>query len=102
MTFRIGPFVELGTVRGEPMAVAGRQLVPVARVLKLSLGRRGAPAAGGIVWTRPIAVEVMETEGSRWVAIPNPNMRFMIGLGAGLCLLWMLGLRRQSRRPSIV
>ncbi|MCL4369658.1 MAG: hypothetical protein M1380_01945 [Chloroflexi bacterium] len=100
MTLRIGPFMELGTVRGEPMAVAGRQLVPVARVLKLSLGRRGAPGAGGIVWTRPIAVEVIETAGPRRVAIPSPNRTFMIGLGAGLGLLWMLGLRR-SRRPSI-
>lgn len=101
MTFRIGALLEVGTERGEPMVAAGRQLVPIVRVLRLSLGRRGVPAAGGLVWARPIAVEVSGAEGTQRLAIPMVNRKLLLGLGAGLGLAGLLTLQRRLLHTSI-
>ena len=97
MALRIGSFVELGTKRGDPIAVAGRQLVPIARVLAVSLGRHGTPL-GGLVWVRPTAVEVVEAGSSRRMAIPSANRRLLLGLAASMSLLWLLAPRPRLRR----
>ena len=93
MNFRIGPFIKLDTVQGEPVPVAGRRLIPVARVLTVSLGRRGMPAAGGIVWARPIAVEITGAQGTQRLAIPSPRIRLILSMIAALGLLGLLGFR---------
>ena len=93
MNFRIGPFIKLDTVRGEPIPVAGRRLIPIARVLTVSIGRRGMPATGGMVWARPIAVEVMGTQATRILAIPSARKRLVALMGIGLGLLGLLSFR---------
>ncbi len=102
MTLRIGSFVELGTVRGEPMVVAGHQLVPVARSLSVAVGKRGGPMAGGFTWARPLAVEVIEPTGLRRLSIPNTTMRLLFGLVAaqGLLVLLLRLLKRRSRSKT--
>ncbi len=101
MTFRIGTVFEVGTERGEPILAGDRQLVPVVRVVRLLLGRRGAPAGAGLVWTRPIAVEVSGPEGPRRLTIPLANRRLLLGLGAGLGLAGLLTLQQRLLRTNV-
>ncbi len=102
MTVRIGPFVELGTARGEPFQVGERRLVPVGWIFSVSVGRPGAPVAIGVNWTHPIAVEVQEPTGFRRVAIPDLTTRVTMALLAtvGLRLLWHLLARPRHLTAS--
>ncbi|MHB0871818.1 MAG: hypothetical protein ACYC5J_20500 [Chloroflexota bacterium] len=97
MALRIGRFVEMATVRGEPLEVAGSRIVPVARVLSVSIGWPGFPAARGGVWVRPAAVEVTDAAGSRRVAIPDVGTMTLLGLMAVVGLLSLLSALRRSR-----
>lgn len=87
MTRRIGSFIEVGTARGRPLEVGGRRLVPVAQTLIVRLSRPGGPMAGLLTWTRPIAVEVSEAEGTKHIAIPDVTRRIVFGLVAVAMLL---------------
>jgi hypothetical protein len=86
------------TLLGPPVEAAGRRLQPVARAweLRLPAGR------GGLVWLRPVAVRVGESdgedEGAAWtVAVRDPTRRGQLALLA-LGLLAFFVLRRRSRR----
>ncbi|TAK33845.1 MAG: hypothetical protein EPO21_11510 [Chloroflexota bacterium] len=74
MTFKIGRVVEAGVVRGVPLNVAGKRLVPIARTVSVTL-RRSEALVAGFVWTRPIAVEVEDADGIQRVPIPDIGMR---------------------------
>lgn len=97
MALRIGRFVEMATVRGEPLEVAGSRIVPVSRALSVSIGWPGVPAALGGVWVRPVAVEVADAAGSRRVAIPDVRTRVVLGLAAIVALLSLLSALHRSR-----
>ena len=100
MTLRIGPFLEFGTVRGEPIQVAGRTFVPVARVLSVAIGRHGAPMAGGITWVRPVAVEEVNAAGSRRLAIPYRVRSVVLGIMVAAALLQLRHFFRRAPSQS--
>ena len=70
------PF-QIKTVRGTPIRVYGRTLVPIARVVSLVQHRatiREAECQGmgwGAVWVRPLAVVEHDGHRARTVSIPN-------------------------------
>lgn len=97
MALRIGRFVEVKTVRGEPREVAGRLLVPVARALSVSIGWPGLPAAFAGTWVRPVAVEVADQAGRQRVAITDTGRIIQLGLGAGIVLLALVSALSRSR-----
>ncbi len=83
----------LETRTGQPIAAGGTHLVPIAKSMRLELGR------GALVWNRAIGVAV----GSRRetiLPIHDRTRRLQLAiLGAGVLgslLLWLAGRRRHS------
>lgn len=82
------PSWRFGQVAGAPLALHGRQITPIARVLRVEwLGAR-------FTWQEPLAVEVRDETAAYRVAIPNMTRRVLAGmvLAAGvfavLAALW--------------
>jgi hypothetical protein len=77
-------------VAGTPLALHGRQITPIARVLRIEW------LSAKITWQNPLAVEVRDETTTYRVAIPNVTRRVLVGmvLAAGvvatLAALWNL------------
>ncbi|MGI5837977.1 MAG: hypothetical protein ACOX87_15995 [Chloroflexota bacterium] len=89
MDIRIGRFLQWAEVRGRPFQDGKREVIPIARSLSLMLSRRGSPVAGRFVWTRPIAVEVVE--GGAMQRIPIPDYGMWIALGIAIATILVVG-----------
>jgi hypothetical protein len=74
-----------------------RLLVPIFRTLTVRL----PGPAGGLVWNRPLAVEVQESGEERFLSVPDWTRRIqwiLLGAGAAGILLRLAGRRREQRR----
>jgi hypothetical protein len=89
------PVIRLETKRGRPISHGRGVLVAVARSVRAdSPGGRG-----GLVWNRPVGVEVDDPGGRRFVPIPDPTRRIqflLLGSGIAAAALLRLFLRRRS------
>jgi uncharacterized spore protein YtfJ len=90
------------TVRGKPWDVAGRRLVPVARIITFGQGRgtirrdRVEGWAGGFVQVVPLGVVEETDQGQRYVAISDAteaSLRRILASAVIMTLLFMV-LRR--------
>jgi hypothetical protein len=79
------------TTRGPAWEAAGRVLIPVARVLRL----RAPGNLGGLVWSRPHGIEVLEAGQRRFIKVVD-RTRYVqwLMLGAGLFVGLLLRRRR--------
>ncbi len=83
--------------RGEPVRAAGWTIAPVTRVVRLSI----PGIKGGLIWNRPIAVEV-ETGGAPVRSLLVPDVTRQIqwtilgGVFIGLILVRLLVNQRRS------
>jgi hypothetical protein len=85
------------TVRGEGIQHGGRLLVPVARSLRVRL----PGLSGGLVWNRPIGVEVERAGERRLLPIQDPTRRLqwlLLGAGLAAALLYRSARRGPFRR----
>lgn len=89
------PVLRVRTVRGEPITVGERQLVPLARSISFTVGRPGGPLAAGYTRIRPVAV--LETWRGRTRRIPIPDMTRRIAL-ALMAFGFLLTLTARSLR----
>ncbi|MGE5278525.1 MAG: hypothetical protein ACM3SU_16155 [Acidobacteriota bacterium] len=84
------------STRGASVEHAGRVLRPVAWTLVLRLPGR----AGGLVWSRPLGVEVEEGAGKRLVPVPDRTRQIQwLLLGMGLAMGILVRRIRRGRRP---
>lgn len=101
----------LATVRGEPYAVAGYKLTPVARVLSYAIGQGTLRArsisgwGGGMVFVRPVAIEVERDGRTRRIKLARStraSFAAMVAAGATITILlwWVRLLARRGRRLS--
>lgn len=85
MDIRIGRFFQWVEIRGQPFLDGKREVFPVARSLSLLFGRGGF-ATGRFVWTRPVAVEVIEGQQKRRITIPDYGMLIALGIAVAVAL----------------
>lgn len=94
------------TVRGEPYHVAGRKLIPVARILSFGKARatiRAHQVGGwgmGFVQITPLAVVEETEEGERYISVTDETsaaLRGMLG-GAVAIVLVFSTIRWLARR----
>jgi uncharacterized spore protein YtfJ len=99
------PGFRVATVRGEPYHVAGRKLIPVARILSFGKARatiRADQVSGwgmGFVRITPLAVVEETEEGERCISVIDETgvaLRGMLG-GAVAILLIFTTIRWLSR-----
>jgi len=96
-------YARLGLERGRPVVAAGRQVVPLALVLRLS-GFWRNKVGGGFAFAHPVAVEVTDERGTVRLAIPD--MTLLAGVGAGIvglllpALLYSLLQRSRQKTAS--
>lgn len=79
--------ISVNTIEGEPITVGEKELVPVARVLSVSIGEWG-----GFVRIKPVAVLETTPQGRQRILIPDATMRilaaiFLVGLALPLILV---------------
>jgi hypothetical protein len=89
--------IAVGTWRAKGLRHGGRLLVPVSRTVTVRLPGR----AGGLVWNRPLAVEVRESGERRVLPIPDWTRRlqwFLLGAGATAAILLRRAARHRNRR----
>ncbi len=80
------PLWRFEQVAGRPLTFQGREVTPIARVLRVEwLGAR-------ISWQRPLAVEVREGGTTQRIAIPDMTRRVLVGaiLAAGIFAVLMV------------
>jgi hypothetical protein len=84
------------TVKGEPLTVGERTIVPVAQVVSLLLRFPGG--GGGFVWNRPAALLEVTESGTRRVPIRDVTRDLLIGLAVMSFLVsLMMGLAARKR-----
>ena len=75
------PGWQIDETRGKPSLILGRQITPVGRAVQVSW------SGGGVIWHRPVAVEVRQGDATRRLPIQNVTRRAIIGIAlAGLLL----------------
>jgi len=83
------------STRGAPVEHGGRVLCPVAQTLSLWL----PGLAGGLVWNRPLGVEVEERTRKHFVRVPDRTRQIQwLLLGTGLAVGFLV--RRIRRRRT--
>jgi len=86
------------TSQGTPIALGERVLTPVSEAFRVRL----PGAAGALVWSRPLRVELEERGLRRFVRVPDPTRKIQLGLlAAGLAagtLIVLLRSRHSRRR----
>ena len=78
--------LRIKTVRGEPISVGGRQLIPLARVV--SFGRASATVGkgqiggrgGGFAWVKPLAVLEVTPTGERRIDLQDGSAQAIRGM----------------------
>jgi uncharacterized spore protein YtfJ len=97
------------TVYGESREIAGKTVIPVAKVCYGGgggggtgtgpEGRGGSGEGGGVgVHVRPIGVLVITEQAERWVPIVDVTRLAMAGLGVAAMALWTLKKIATRRR----
>lgn len=103
----------MATVRGEPYEVAGYRLAPIARIWTYAAGQGTLRArsilgrGGGMVYVRPVAVEVEQDGRAQRIKLSRPTRWILVSMlsaGASITvLLWAVRQRiRRDRRLSCV
>ncbi len=101
MSLKVGRFLEVGPVRGEPFLAWDREITPVAWTVALRLSLPRLPVGGAFVWTRPVAVEVADWTGWHRIPIIDPALRLRLGLLVVVVLLSLVfGRRRRTVKPA--
>jgi len=92
------PVVRMRTVRGEPVTVGERQVVPLARQVLVGLGRPGGPLAVGWARARPLAVLDTYRGATRRIPIVDPTRTAVMAMAATLVILALATRYVSSRR----
>ncbi len=81
--------------RGQPIHAQGQDITPIGRVMQI-----GWPRVG-LIWHRPVAVEVRRNDGVKRLPIRNRTRRaivfFSVGLSASILALPLLMQQRNLR-----
>jgi uncharacterized spore protein YtfJ len=90
--------ISVKTLKGEPITVGEKEIVPLARVISVSIGRWG-----GFVRIKPVAVLETTLQGVRRIPIPDATMRvlaaiFLAGLMLPLMLVKLAAILLKPRR----
>ncbi len=88
----MGRRFERKLVRGEPITVGNRTLVPVARVTTFNLSGDSNQGGGGISFTRIAPVAILERMGDEERRIPIPDMtaNALGGMLLGAFVMWFM------------
>ena len=71
--------IRMEDVRGEPITVQGRKLIPLAQ--RIHIGGTGTGGGGGFVWNRPIAITEEIEEGIyRHYHIRDETLRALLSI----------------------
>jgi len=97
------PVQKSRVVAGTPIVVGERRLLPSVLVTTMEGGDAGAGGFFRFVKARPVSIVVEESEGARWLEIPNATgntLSQMAAAGAGIALVSVLlmGLFHLVRR----
>jgi hypothetical protein len=92
------PIVRMRTVRGEPLTVGERQVVPLARQVVVGLGRPGGPLAFGWARARPVALLDTWRGQTRRIPIVDPTRTAVMAMAATLLALALATRFVSSRR----
>jgi len=104
----MGP-LQVKTVRGEPIRVGDRTLIPVVRVVSFGRAqatiRRGGYSGWGwgFAWIRPVAVIEEAPRGQRRIEIVDGTavaVRRLIWLAVGITMAFAMVRRSVRRRDS--
>ena len=91
----LSKYAEIARTRGAPLRVGARTVTPVSWSLRLSL------PAGGVVWTRPVAVVVEEGGTTEEIPIVDVTLIARLALlgaaGAFTVAGWLAG---RSKTPA--
>ncbi len=83
-------------IRGQPVQTWGYECIPIGQVLQVKW------PGGGVVWHRPLAVEVHQNGQSSRLPISDVTRRLQISLAAATALLlwglpWLIRRVRRAR-----
>jgi hypothetical protein len=79
MVIALKRLIRMEDVRGDPINVQGRQLIPLSQ--RIRIGGFGSGGGGGVVWNRPIAITEEIEEGIyRHYHIRDETLRALIGV----------------------
>ena len=71
--------IRMEDVRGEPITVQGRKLIPISQ--RIQIGSTGTGGAGGFVWNRPVAITEEIEEGIyRHYHIRDETLRALLSI----------------------
>lgn len=90
------PLMHRRIVRGSPIQVRDREVVPEAEVSwwvrhRATIGQRHASGLGvGVVRIRPVALVERGPGGRGRISIRDETTRMLVGLAAGAVLIWFL------------
>jgi uncharacterized spore protein YtfJ len=94
----VSPPLRIETVRGTPYEVAGRRLVPVARIVSFGQGRatigrdRLHGWAGGFARVVPLGVIEETEDGQRYVPIRDATGKALRGILASAVVITLLAI----------
>lgn len=84
--------------RSQPIHAQGQEVTPIGRVAQITWPR------GGLIWHRPVAVEVRRNDGIARLPIHNLTRRaiilFSVGLSIGIMALTLARRRNLRERTS--
>lgn len=95
---KVGP-LQIKTVRGEPIQLGDRTLIPVVRVVSVgqtraTIGRSRYSGWGwGLLWARPVAMLVDTPQGARRIRIVDGTsvaVRRLVWLAAGVTAVFAM------------
>ena len=87
--------VRAEVVRGRPIRVEGRELVPVVRrtvatFQRATIGRGVSGRVGGLVRLRPVGIVERREAEERLLPIPDRTREVLWGMAAVAALVWLL------------
>jgi hypothetical protein len=98
---RVFAVIAMETLRADGLRHGGRLLVPVSRTVTVRFPGR----AGGLVWNRPVAVEIRGPGGWRSLSVPDPTRRLqwlLLGAGAAAGILLRISSSLKGDSGTIV
>jgi len=90
------PLIQHRTIRGEPIRVGQKEVVPEAQVTswlqrRATIGTQHSSGWGaGMVSIRPTALVERGSMGTRRIPIRDETTRMLVGLAAGAVFVWFL------------
>jgi len=97
---------DVKVVFGEPRAIEGKTIVPVATVAYAFggggggglRGEGGGGGGGGALRVQPLGVLEITGESTRFVPIVNATRLAMMAIMASVCIVWMLTRALRKRK----